>query len=64
MATKYPHGVRCIDCSEPLTDEEIFRRPVCASMELRHFSLEETVLELVCFQCLLRPSSQQETIQE
>ena len=62
MASRYPHGVRCIDCSKPLTDEEIFRRLV--DLPAPSFGFTATTYELVCEQCLLRPSSQQETIQE
>ncbi len=56
MASRYPHGVRCIDCSKPLTDAQILRRLTALPGETG----EEAVYELVCEQCLLRPNSHQE----
>ena len=53
MQSKYPHGVRCMDCSKPLTDAQIFRRLI----HLPDETGEEAVYELVCESCLLRPIS-------
>ena len=58
MTSKYPHGVRCIDCGNPLTDAQVFRRPIHLPGETG----EEAVYELVCEQCLLRPNTHLEQL--
>jgi hypothetical protein len=47
----YPHGVRCIDCNEPLKDKDIFRRPCHVE------GVDDPVVELVCFGCLTNQNS-------
>jgi hypothetical protein len=44
---EFPHGLRCMDCDEPLGDGDTY------SKRLVGFMLDDPVVELVCVPCAM-----------